>query len=251
VQFYLLAPFIAYVFAIRNAWVRRIVILLIIVTFAALHDHSPLPVTTLFEFLHFFLLGFLLADLYVSEVRLSLGNGAALVAGLPIFAGLLFIEFGGSLGLTLLYLGLIFSFYYMVLTTASWQWCFSRLPITVIGGMCYSIYLLHFAIIAFVGKITLKLRVTDYYVPNLLMQALLILPIVLIACGLYFYLIEKPCMSKDWYIRLYRKFFGKRALATGPALGETPVSLHSDSAASIDGRESTRGGSGKITSRIE
>ncbi len=126
VQFYLLAPFIAYVFAIRNAWVRRMVILLIIVTFAALHDHSPLPVTTLFEFLHFFLLGFLLADLYVSEVRLSLGNGAALVAGLPIFAGLLFIEFGGSLGLTLLYLGLIFSFYYMVLTTASWQWCFKH-----------------------------------------------------------------------------------------------------------------------------
>ncbi len=240
VQFYLLAPFLAYGFAIRPAPVRRVVMLLVILAFAALSAHFPLPVRTLYAFAHFFLLGFLLADVYLSDIRLPLPNGAALLLGLAVLAGLLLTKLDGSLGTTLFYLGLIFIFYYLVLTTAPWRRGFSRRPVVVVGGMCYSLYLLHLSVISQVGRLTVGLRLTDDYLPNLLLQMLLMVPVVLGVGGLYFYLVEKPCMSRNWHVRLYRRLTGRGQPPDRSGLEEMPGGLRVAPVNNTDGQPSGR-----------
>jgi peptidoglycan/LPS O-acetylase OafA/YrhL len=70
--------------------------------------------------------------------------------------------------------------------------------IYVIGGMCYSIYLLHFGIIRLIGEaITSGVDVSspalDLWTSTFVLTAL-----CLLASGVYFVLIERPCMRPDW-----------------------------------------------------
>src|ERR1700748_477814 len=65
-------------------------------------------------------------------------------------------------------------FYYIILKNNAVKKVFSYKFIPIIGGMCYSIYLLHYAIISFLGRHTIHFHVTDYYLPHLLLQIILI-----------------------------------------------------------------------------
>jgi hypothetical protein len=58
-------------------------------------------------------------------------------------------------------------FYYIVLKNDALRRIFGYKFIPIIGGMCYSIYLLHYTIIAICGRFTIGLAVTNYYLPNL------------------------------------------------------------------------------------
>jgi peptidoglycan/LPS O-acetylase OafA/YrhL len=64
--------------------------------------------------------------------------------------------------------------------------------------MCYSIYLWHFFIIALVFKASRRIVVSHDLLTNFLLQSALILPCILALCGLYFVLIERPCMDPAW-----------------------------------------------------
>lgn len=98
---------------------------------------------------------------------------------------------------------------------------FTKHLICVIGGMCYSIYLLHYALIALVAPLTVALAAKFFpftqsidshnaYVVQYWVQASLILPILIAVSAIYFILVERPCMSKDWPQRLWRWFRGRR-----------------------------------------
>jgi peptidoglycan/LPS O-acetylase OafA/YrhL len=71
--------------------------------------------------------------------------------------------------------------------------------IATIGGMCYSIYLLHNYAIAALGLVTERLTPAGPFTLRLLIQFVISSPIVLAICALYFRLIERPCMRPDWY----------------------------------------------------
>ncbi|WP_455671797.1 acyltransferase family protein [Phocaeicola sp.] len=85
------------------------------------------------------------------------------------------------------------------------HWFCSQKIIYVIGGMCYTIYLLHYPLFHLTGKITEQIHPFNSFYYNLIMQAMLLLPIVFIICSCYFVLIEKPCMNKSWPQLLYSK----------------------------------------------
>jgi peptidoglycan/LPS O-acetylase OafA/YrhL len=70
--------------------------------------------------------------------------------------------------------------------------------LAIIGGMCYSIYLWHFFLIALVFKVSRRLIVTHDLLTNFLLQGIIILPCVLAFCVVYFVLIERPCMDPAW-----------------------------------------------------
>ena len=76
--------------------------------------------------------------------------------------------------------------------------------LTTIGGMCYSIYLLHFAAISLVYRHTQSLMITHLFWLNLLLQFLIVGAVTLMISALFFIGIEKPCMQKDWPTRLSR-----------------------------------------------
>ena len=70
--------------------------------------------------------------------------------------------------------------------------------------MCYSIYLLHFAVISLVYRHTQSLTITRLFWLNLLLQSLIVGTVTLMIFALFFIGIEKPCMQKDWPARLSR-----------------------------------------------
>ncbi|MEQ9409392.1 MAG: acyltransferase [Fuerstiella sp.] len=67
--------------------------------------------------------------------------------------------------------------------------------IVVTGGMCYSIYLYHFLVISMVGRFTISGTVGYGYLPQLVIQSIIIVPVVVAVCAVFFAAIEKPFMK--------------------------------------------------------
>jgi peptidoglycan/LPS O-acetylase OafA/YrhL len=80
---------------------------------------------------------------------------------------------------------------------------FFTLPfVYVVGGMCYTIYLLHYAFLHLLLKFTASIHTGSGYLPDLILQFIIALPAILLVSGIFFLLIEKPCMDKRWPARL-------------------------------------------------
>jgi len=79
----------------------------------------------------------------------------------------------------------------------TWGW------VPVIGGMCYSIYLVHARVIALlVHGLLAKLPLFGSFVPDYLTILAICCPVVLVASTAFFLLVEKPCMNPAWPERL-------------------------------------------------
>ena len=210
VQFYLLVPLLTLLFAIKRRCLRRLVLAGAILAGEALQamvtDQSMRASLSILAYLQFFLMGFLLADIFLADWR---------EAAQPRLWWDFITLTGWPLMLTLLRFGWfthwIFPFTILLLYCAAFQGrlsrrCFSNRWITVIGGMCYSTYLIHYELISAVGRFTKGIGSNQSYWIYLPIQLALIgVPIVLI-CGLYFVLLEKPCMRRDWPQRLWSRW---------------------------------------------
>lgn len=75
---------------------------------------------------------------------------------------------------------------------------FTWQPVYTIGGMCYSIYLLHYAFFSAVTPITAKWTKTLPYLHGLCLQILILMPAMLVVTSVFYLLVEKPCMDKHW-----------------------------------------------------
>jgi peptidoglycan/LPS O-acetylase OafA/YrhL len=103
---------------------------------------------------------------------------------------------------------MLLTFYLIVFGNKWWNKIFSLRGITLIGGMCYSIYLLHTVIISAVGRLTAG-RLQGYsYLTFYWSQVVIFLVAVLAISAIYFLLIEKPCMKRDWHTKLWQKIKG-------------------------------------------
>ncbi len=89
-------------------------------------------------------------------------------------------------------------FYYIVMKNDVVKKIFSYKFIPIIGGMCYSIYLLHYTIISGFGRVTIGWKVTDSYLVNLAMQMVVLMIPVLLMSALFYYLVERPFMAGKW-----------------------------------------------------
>ncbi|MDD3062869.1 MAG: acyltransferase [Massilibacteroides sp.] len=77
--------------------------------------------------------------------------------------------------------------------------------IFLVGGMCYTLYLLHYPLIHFFGSFTLKIINSNNFITSYIFQLILISPFILGSCICYYLLIEKPCMDKNWPNKLHNK----------------------------------------------
>ncbi len=226
IQFYLLAPLLALLFTVRDYRARRGLLISLTVTATLLQylfffeDGSRL-VMALTYFIQYFLVGFLLVDVYVTDWRQKPERHWKWdVAAVATIGMLLFSSQSMSVShfvlpwLALaLYVSTFRSIFVNAVLTNPW--------LTTIGGMCYSIYLLHFAIISFVYRHTQSLVITHLFWLNLLLQFVIVGTATLIICALFFISIEKPCMQKNWPIHLMEWFktfssAGRRKLASKP-----------------------------------
>jgi len=202
VQFYLLVPIMTGVFAISNRLVRRgLLIFFALIATAArvvtLGHHSRLELSIL-GYLQFFLIGFLLADIFVADWkglprRSFLWDAVAVVGWLLLLYGLHWPFFTHWI-----FPALLFVLYCAALRGRGAHLFFSNSWIAAIGGMCYSMYLLHYEVISAVSRYTRHLGTSLPDTVYLIMQFALTGTAVVGVCGFYFVVIEKPCMKKDW-----------------------------------------------------
>ena len=190
--FYLLLPHIARVFSL-SARPRRVILLGAIAVAEPLQRHfaSPVQHFSLVGLFQFFLTGLLLADLYVNgwgeKGKRRLWDVVG-VASLGLFL------LGGRAGWFYLLLPLIgaglFSAAFLGVTTSR---LLSNRYITTVGGMAYSIYLVHIPVMFVLGR-ALPKNVFVFSTTLILAS---------IALGVLFYvLIEQPCMDPTWPKRL-------------------------------------------------
>jgi peptidoglycan/LPS O-acetylase OafA/YrhL len=168
----------------------------------------------------YFAAGFLLADFYLLEWRqassrslrwdvASLAGWPALVAALPdqrlryAWAPLMLLICAGA------FRGKVSS------------WLLSRKPITVIGGMCYSMYLLHFRLIFVTGHLARRFLWGSSFMERFALEALISIPAILLVTVVFFVVIERPCMDPAWPAKAASRL---RALRAKVALQEGQAS---------------------------
>ena len=204
VQFYVLVPILALVFAIGDARVRRVVILLVMLVagvlsnrlYPSLHFHASIG-----YYLAFFLAGFLVCDLYLTRKE---WKQTFLWDVLALSLWPLVWIMGRNFG----HVALPFVIVILYLAAFRGKICsaiFSNRVITDIGGMCYSIYLFHFLIIYGVKHMTAPFHIGQNFWAYFVLQCLLIIPVVLLFCGTFFLLVERPCMDREWPRKLWQR----------------------------------------------
>lgn len=228
IQFYLIAPWlVGLFFSIKNARTRQWVLLGSIFGYVALQhalgwQHSPLKPTLLGQMQHF-LVGIWLADCYLTRWQKSPSANTAwdwaVVPALLTMAYTWAEEFAKSLA---------FGGALMVVFTAAFKGrYFSQLLrnqwVAVIGGMCYTIYLTHLPLLELQMVFTKSLALTSHYLPNLLLQLAIGLPLVLASSAVFYLVLEKPFMKKtglwpNWSIIPFKSIFMKKMnVAKAPA----------------------------------
>ena len=76
--------------------------------------------------------------------------------------------------------------------------------VIVIGGMCYSIYLMHYAVTYFITQTFTKNILSYNYTRDIIVQSVILVPIILIVSALFFVLFERPFMDIRWPQQLKR-----------------------------------------------
>ncbi len=199
VQFYLIAPLIMMALALHGRVRRGVLTVLAIGSVVLQHLISashPVVASSLLAFLPFFVSGIIACDLALEHSlwRSQRSWGWDLLGGLGLFLGywipasqmqeslLVPVLFGTSL------VGALRGVIFARILSLSW--------LTAIGGMCYTIYLLHVPLIYLFG------HATKYFLGSSgrdLVLNLLLIPLpTLLACSLFFLAIERPCMDKHW-----------------------------------------------------
>jgi peptidoglycan/LPS O-acetylase OafA/YrhL len=212
VQFYVLAPVLARVFLVPSARARRLALVGAIVLSAVLVElarragnEPPLSILTQIPY---FAAGFLLADLYVVDwsaapstswrwdlVAILAWCALPAIATAPIplkdlaIATTLFVAFVGS--------------FRSVATRAFLGWT----PVRLLGGMCYSIYLLHYIPTMFGWRLVVATDLLGAssahgarWLDTLAYGALMF--VLLFPAFLAYYLaVEHPFMSNRWWKR--------------------------------------------------
>jgi peptidoglycan/LPS O-acetylase OafA/YrhL len=210
VQFYLLAPLLAKVFILPKKS-RRSVIIISSLAFIVFQCCYQLPFRSIVDFIQFFLIGFLMADLKVSKDKFNIHKIWVVIIGLISFVMIFFMS--GKVNAqpdNLLFNILLFVFVayfnYLCLFQRLFYSFLSAGIISSIGGMCYSIYLLHPAIISLLGNKYLSHLLFSLFYANFIVLHIMLVLFVLAISTIYFILVERPCMNSNWPEQLTNYF---------------------------------------------
>jgi len=213
VQFYVLAILLARVFMLPK-FLRRLAVIAVIIGFPLLQYEYYPDIKTIYQFIQFFFIGFLLADLYLDKERPKIPHILGIILGFVTLLVLLYVNHSKGLTNHYIYLSSIFIFYYLAMHNTFWKRTMSISWMAVIGGMCYTIYLIHAPVIDYIGDVAHNFRISEHYMPNLFLNTLISIPLILIFSAIYFRLIERPCMDKTWPQKLKKYLTAKLSTVT-------------------------------------
>lgn len=222
VQFYMLVPLLSLLFSIANAGLRRALILLIMsvagiasnALYPSLHFHYSIA-----YYLAFFLAGFLVCDLYLSYP----GSRQSFLWDVAAFCLWPLVWYLGRNSGHIAVPFLIVVLYVAAFRGPICSAILSNRVITDIGGMCYSIYLFHPLVIAAVERLTKSWHIGTRFWVYLVFQSCMIVPAVLVVCGSFFLLVERPCMDRDWPGKLWRRWQRLTSRVSQPSVTSIPI----------------------------
>jgi peptidoglycan/LPS O-acetylase OafA/YrhL len=217
VQFYLLIPLLAYlVLPIKN---RGLVLVFGIFVFLGsivfrgyILSESPYGLlANIGGFMSHFMVGIFFAYLYLTkEEWLKRKNLVWDVVGIISILGIFWlykpqVGFWNQIGFNFS----IFILFISVFKGSILNRIMTLPIIYLIGGMCYSIYLLHLAFFGLLVKVFSRFLIFDEYSTNLLFFLIPAFLLLMAISGAFFVFVEKPCMDKNWH----HKFFKNRIKA--------------------------------------
>jgi peptidoglycan/LPS O-acetylase OafA/YrhL len=208
IQFYLLVPLLVLILKLPKLS-RRVLLVFLIAFFIFIQNLYKPPFYSLYNYIQYFLVGFLLVDAYLSEWKIKLSTIASFLIGGLCLIFILYVDLYRNFYFEYIFALSIFVLYLLALKNSFWQKIFGFGFFTVIGGMCYSIYLLHNNIISLFGNKTVFLHLSHSYPLYVLEQIMILTAVCLFFSTIFYLLIERPCMDKDWPKKLWN-FFIKR-----------------------------------------
>jgi peptidoglycan/LPS O-acetylase OafA/YrhL len=213
VQFYMLMPLIAAVYSIRKrhtrlmVWVSLAIAAILLQVFLKAPDPimARLPFSLVW-YLQYFCCGLFLADIYVDRGynwgTQSFGWDIVSLVGWPA----LFLSWQFPKVSLVTFPVFIVLLYYCAFKGQLTNRFMRSSWIAAIGGMCYTIYLLHMPVIGLFGNAFRWLVISQSYPATFIAQCIVLTGPILVVCGVYFLLIEKPCMNPQWPQRLRARF---------------------------------------------
>jgi peptidoglycan/LPS O-acetylase OafA/YrhL len=212
VQFYILAPLLAQMFKIGQAWLRRglMVAGIILLPLAGWKIANWLgnPYLAGFSLLgniQYFLVGFLLAD-WQATIKATPSRNL-LWDLLLILAGVVLVWFRNSewMGYALpVLIGICCVAAFkgtLTFPALGFPW------ITTIGGMCYTIYMYHILMISMLVRLTIHLQTHILWL-DLLIFYVLMSAVIVSVCAVLFAIFERPFMRRDWPAQFRDKLLG-------------------------------------------
>jgi peptidoglycan/LPS O-acetylase OafA/YrhL len=215
-QFYVLVPLLFWLlFKLKQLWLRLGFIFLLAgfsvylkgYFFSASNQYLSASILAYFTN---FCMGILFAFLFVTDKRNWLKSKSFLfdiLGGVCVFFIFYFYKPQHIWYNNVLFNMSVFGLMITAFKGKIWNCFYTRPWVYIIGGMCYSIYLLHYAFFHFLVPYTSKIQFGMGYKMDYLIQILIVVPFMLVVTTVFYLLVERPCMNKDWPIKLYRKFF--------------------------------------------
>lgn len=208
IQFYLLAPLLAiFIFKLNNKYWRRFLLCMLILGMLLFQHYTSLMLWTIMGHLQYFLIGFILADLYLCEWKEKNYDYKWLdLIGLIAFPALFLVwSWDYELNRRIIFCALLFVFFYVSFKGYYIRRFLNNQWVMAIGGMCYSIYLIHLPLAELVVKFSKSIFFTSFYLLNFAVQLFIYLPVLLFASIVFYLAVEKPCMDKNWPKKLLGK----------------------------------------------
>jgi peptidoglycan/LPS O-acetylase OafA/YrhL len=225
IQFYCLAPFLTQIYRIPRAWLRRCLLISMIAGASPLQrallpgwygpDNTGAFMLSILSAIQFFLVGLLVADLYVDGWERIPQTWRWDFVCIPLWILMFWLQPRGFRFLAPLILPIVFvgAFKGSVVPRIL------RNPfITTVGGMCYSIYLTHRTTIFMLQAILARFHL--HFWTWLAASLILVAPASMAVGAVYFLVIERPCMDPRWPQKLLARFRSRPR--SGPPADASP-----------------------------
>jgi peptidoglycan/LPS O-acetylase OafA/YrhL len=213
IQFYCLVPVLAYYFAWRSATQRRLALLGFMAALGIVQvmflSSSPRASLSLLYWLQYFLAGFLVADLYLTDWQKIPQHWLWEAVTLPLWLWIFLSESP--------WFQAVMPFLVVLVFVAAFKGplqrrFFGNAWISMIGGMCYSLYLTHSLVLTGMERLFAK-----FGAPALAIWLLSLLAVLAFGT-LFYWAVERPCMDPLWPKRLWRRFFPAAVATTDAAV---------------------------------
>jgi peptidoglycan/LPS O-acetylase OafA/YrhL len=228
IQFYLLAPFFTMLYRAVGPLHRRVMVGILAGVFFMVVQvigtrMVPYLHFTIFSRLYPFIIGIVLCDLAIAKNPFKQEPNShfdiVFVAGLLLFliSASLWVpwveriplgfanESMRAVSIVLMYYGCARGPVARRIIGAPW--------IALIGGACYSIYLVHVPIMQTLGNLIFRSAHVHSLAATFALALITLVPAGLVAGMVYYLLIERPCMRKDWPQRLLARMMFTRRTA--------------------------------------